>query len=51
MDRGAWWATEHGISKNQYNCVTKHRTMYTGEGHDNLFQYSWLENPINRGVW
>ena len=22
-----------------------------GEGHGNPFQYSWLENPRNRGAW
>ena len=22
-----------------------------GEGHDNLFQYSCLENPTDRGAW
>ena len=23
----------------------------TGEGYDNLLQYSFLENPMNRGAW
>ena len=22
-----------------------------GEGHGNLLQYSWLENPMDRGAW
>ena len=22
-----------------------------GEGHGNLLQYSWLENPTDRGAW
>ena len=22
-----------------------------GGGHDNPFQYSWLENPMDRGAW
>ena len=22
-----------------------------GEGHGNPFQYSWLENPMDRGTW
>ena len=22
-----------------------------GEGHGNLFQYSYLENPMDRGAW
>ena len=22
-----------------------------GEGHGNLFQYSWLENPMEIGAW
>ena len=23
----------------------------SGEGHDNTFQYSWLENPRDGGAW
>ena len=23
----------------------------TSEGHGNKFQYSWLENPMDRGAW
>ena len=22
-----------------------------GGGHENLLQYSWLENPMDRGAW
>ena len=25
--------------------------MIIGVGNDNLFQYSYLENPMDRGVW
>ena len=24
---------------------------FCGEGNGNPFQYSWLENPMNRGAW
>ena len=24
---------------------------FSGEGHGNLLQYSWLENPMDRGAW
>ena len=29
----------------------KGQSMIIGVGNDNLFQYSCLENPMNRGVW
>ena len=25
MHRGAWWATVHGVTKRQLDCMTKHR--------------------------
>ena len=25
--------------------------QYPGEGNGNPLQYSWLENPMNRGAW
>ena len=28
MDRGAWWATVHGVTKSQQNWVTEHQTLY-----------------------
>ena len=37
-----------GSQRIRHNSVTKHSTVYTGEGHDSLFQYSCLENPMNR---
>ena len=30
MDRGAWWATIHGVSKVQTQRVTKHSTAAMG---------------------
>ena len=29
-----------GSQRIRNDCVTKHRAVYAGEGHDNLFQYS-----------
>ena len=29
MDRGAWWATVHGVQKAGHNRATKTMTMYT----------------------
>ena len=52
MNRGAWWATLHGVAKSQ----TKHSTAFkysrlfmwsTGEGNGKPLQYSCLENPMN----
>ena len=39
MARGVWWATVHGIPKNQ--------TRKTG----NPLQYSCLETPVDEGAW
>ena len=49
MDRGAWWATVHGVTKTEWlhfpfslSCI--------GEGNANPLQCSCLENPRDRGA-
>ena len=60
MDRGAWWATVHGVAKSQtrlrdlthfYPVVTVKNPRLLGAGNGNLLQYSCLENPMDRGAW
>ena len=29
MDRGAWWATVHGVTKESHNLATKQNTLTT----------------------
>ena len=49
MDRGAWWAAVHKVSKSQTQL--KGPSTYMGEGNDNPLQCSCLENPRDGGVW
>ena len=48
MDRGAWWAAVHKVSKSQTQL--KGPSTYTGEGNGNPLQYSCLENPRDGGA-
>ena len=52
----------HGASGKEHSCqggrCKRHRRVWSldledspGGGHGNLFQYSCLENPIDRGTW
>ena len=43
MDRGAWWATVHRVTKSQTQLSKLTFTL--------TFQYSCLENPMNEGNW
>jgi len=49
--------THHGILlslKKERNSDILYNTMniqISGEGNGNPFQYSWLENPTDRGAW
>ena len=40
MDRGAWWATVHGVTKSWTGL-----SDLVGEGNGTPLQYSCLENP------
>ena len=54
MDRGAWWATVHGVAKRRAwlsNFISLTSYFITGEGNGNPLQYSCLENPTDRGAW
>ena len=77
MDRGAWQATVHGVTKSRTRLSDFAFTMVAlvvknppatagdikeassipgsrrspGEGHGNPLQYSYLENPMDRGTW
>ena len=83
MDRGAWWATVHGLEKNitsplslcppqppptdfafpsglngkESVCSAGDPSLIPGlgrcpgEGNGNPFQYSCMENPMDRGAW
>ena len=48
MDRGAWWATAHGITKESDTTERLHfhfSISSIGEGNGHLLQCSCLENP------
>ena len=58
MDRGAWWAAVHGITKGQTRlsdftfAFHFHSSLLCiGEGNGNPFQCSCLENPRDWGAW
>ena len=50
MDRGAWWASVHGVaqSRTQLKWLSLHACI--GEGNGNPVQYSCLESPRGRGA-
>ena len=46
MDRRAWQATVHGVTKNW-----TWLSHFLGEGNGTPLQYSCLETPMDRGAW
>ena len=61
-ERGAWWATVHGVPKTQtwLKWLSMHTSSFyrlrnssrkSGEGNGTPLQYSCLENPMDRGAW
>ena len=51
VDRGAWWATVHGVTQSQ--TWLKRLSMHAciGEGNGNPLQCACLEDPRDRGAW
>ena len=50
MDRGAWWAIVHGVTKSSL-LIWGVPGGTNGEGNGTPLQYSCLENPMDGGAW
>ena len=50
MDRGAWWAAVHGVSKSRTQTSLSLFLSCIGEGNGNPLQCSCLENPKDGGA-
>ena len=48
VDRGAWWAAVHRITKSQTRLKRLSMQACIGEGNGYPLQYSCLENPRDR---
>ena len=54
MDRGAWYAAVHGVTKSRILTEGLHfhfSLSCIGEGNGNPLQCSCLENPRDGGAW
>ena len=67
IDRGAWWATAHGVAKvtsqgsgKESACQFRRLRRYSfdlcirkipGGGNDSSHQYYCLENSVDKGLW
>ena len=51
VDRGAWWAAVHGVSRSQTELKRLSMHACIGEGNGNPLQYFCLKNPRDRGAW
>ena len=54
LDRGAWWATVHGVAKSRTRLSDFTFTFSLsciGEGNGNPLQCSCLEDPRDNGAW
>ena len=50
MDRGAWWAIVHGVTKSSLH-IWGFPGGTNGGGHGTPLHYSCLENPMDGGAW
>ena len=51
VDRGAWWASVHGVAQSQTQLKQLSMHAWIGERNGNPLQCSCLENPKDRGAW
>ena len=51
VDRGAWWASVHGVTQSQTQLKQLSMHACSGEENGNPLQYSCLENPRDGGTW
>ena len=51
MDRGAWWAALHRVTRSWTRLKRLSMQACIGEGNGNLLQYSCLENSRDGGAW
>ena len=59
-DRGAWWAAVYGVAQSRTRLKRlssssskglKRSILNSGEGNGTPLQYSFLENPMDKGAW
>ena len=51
-DGGAWWAAIYGVAQSRTRLKRlSNSTLLFGEGNGTPLQYSYLENPMDRGAW
>ena len=51
MDRGAWSAAVHEVTKRLSDFTFTSVGLYFGEGNGPPLQYSCRENPMDGGAW
>ena len=48
---GERWDVNQWLSGKESTCNAGDSGSIPGEGNDNLLQYSYLENPMDKGAW
>ena len=51
VDREAWWAAVHRVTRSQTQLKWPSMHSCIGEGNGSLLQHSCMENANNRGAW